>query len=410
MTDDFSLFSEIRPMLVAEGIKVLAYDTDTHYFEIEYSNGRGSEIDIRLLQHQLKNTKDVDRQEVLANFAKTILRMDLDEPVGFAEEKSRLMPIIRTASMSCNRCLLESVQMKKDLSATGGVYLPLQGSLRVWLALDSPEALLELPEKQLSDWGVSFEEAMDVATENLLALTDPAKLVEQTKNGAPGVYVGQWDDSFDAARILLVSLFRDLKIKGRPVVFAPTRDLLLLTGEDDEDGLAAILGIGLQRFKEARYKLSPELFVLDANDEWLPFTPKRFAGFIHRMQEADDYSSVQTQDRHLAEILLARNDEAALAPMHLAEDGTVFSLWSDEHPVQLIPRVGHLLLGRGGAKEMFAILPFMVAEQLLASYLEPEPGLFPLRYRVKGFPTDAEIEEVANHIAELQALQADPVN
>jgi hypothetical protein len=137
--------------------------------------------------------------------------------------------------------------------------------LIVTLAYDWPEAVQVLRDEDLTEWGVTFSEAMEVARENLDEST-----VSCTKIG-DGLYSFISGDSYDASRITLFDRIRELEVSGKRVAMAPNREALFVTGSDDEAGLAAMAALGEKHLQEP-YWLSaiPLIFEQGEWRDWIP--------------------------------------------------------------------------------------------------------------------------------------------
>src|ERR1700733_10109134 len=61
------------------------------------------------------------------------------------------------------------------------------------------------------------------------------------KEIAPGLYEGQWKDSYESSRILLTDLVYRLSVSGEPVAFIPNRNEFCVTGSHKHVGLKALL-------------------------------------------------------------------------------------------------------------------------------------------------------------------------
>ena len=69
---------------------------------------------------------------------------------------------------------------------------------------------------------------------------------------APGVYRGGWADGYDISRALLPDMLERVPVRGRPVFMMPTRDVLLVTGDNDDEGLVAMVEFCLQALQHGR--------------------------------------------------------------------------------------------------------------------------------------------------------------
>jgi hypothetical protein len=132
--------------------------------------------------------------------------------------------------------------------------------LIVTLVYDWPEAVQVLRDEDLTEWNVTFYEAMEVARENLDEST-----VSCTKI-ADGFYSFISGDTYDACRITLLDRIRDLEVSGKQVAMAPNREALFVTGSEDEAGLATMAAMAEKHLQEP-YWLSAIPLILE-DGEW----------------------------------------------------------------------------------------------------------------------------------------------
>src|SRR6202042_2065723 len=87
----------------------------------------------------------------------------------------------------------------------------------------------------LKTWGVSFDELFETGLERLRDFTIPKFEKQQ------GFYIGGWHDDYANSRILIPEVFGPLYLDGDPVVCLPNRNLLLVTGSENDAGIQAML-------------------------------------------------------------------------------------------------------------------------------------------------------------------------
>jgi hypothetical protein len=147
------------------------------------------------------------------------------------------------------------------------------------LAYAWPQSVQVIGDEDLSKWGVSFYEAMEVARENLQEST-----VAYAKIG-DGLYSFMSGDSYDASRITLVHEAKGLEVKGSLVAMVPNRDLLLITGSEEEAGLA-IMAAMAEKGLEQPYSLSavPLIWEDDEWKDWMPSESGPLRGTFKQME------------------------------------------------------------------------------------------------------------------------------
>jgi hypothetical protein len=82
----------------------------------------------------------------------------------------------------------------------------------------------------------------DAAWRSALLNLEANSVQAPASTSTPGVFEGPWHDDYDAARMLLLpALSAGCSVNGEPLVFAPTVGRTWVTGEDDADGMRAVL-------------------------------------------------------------------------------------------------------------------------------------------------------------------------
>jgi uncharacterized protein YtpQ (UPF0354 family) len=78
--------------------------------------------------------------------------------------------------------------------------------------------------------------------------------------------------TYEASLLLFDSIWSsdNFNVDGELVVAIPSRDLLLVTGSRDKEGLEQLRKLAVKTVEEASYRLTPELFVRKEGG-WLPF-------------------------------------------------------------------------------------------------------------------------------------------
>lgn len=323
-----------------------------------------------------------------------------DLPGTFAEARPNLMPVVRS------RTFFEQLRM----AVKGGdgkpvviSWKPLGTFLGVGLAFDGPDTLRYLGPDELTRWGVSLEQAMGAALENLRQRS-PEPLVEL----APGTCQAPWEDSYAASRLLLDEVVRRCHVHGMPVVLAPHRDLLLITGSEDEDGLRQVAAKALRAVMAPRaldgraLRLTPQ--------GWVPFMPERLSqawGDFRQLElftQARDYAE---QTQQLQKLHEERGEDifmAAYTPYQDERGRTLsYAIWL-KGVDSMLPRAEVIFFmdpARGRESPPVGIARWEDVAKVAGGLLEPVEGLYPERYRVKGFPTPEQLARWQNDPSEL---------
>ncbi|GIW81991.1 MAG: hypothetical protein KatS3mg105_3798 [Gemmatales bacterium] len=205
-----------------------------------------------------------EREAYIANLARAWFSSRLTIPDEFEQAKENLLPVVRSRIMFelYPQTLDESQRDRFDWSFT-----ILTDSLGVALVYDLPSAMTYVQKHTLASWQTTFEVAFAVARQNLAGITQ-----QRLSQVVPGVWASPWKDNYDASRMLLTDYVRQHDVKGDPVVMVPNRDMLLLTGSEDDKGLGIMAEIAESAVDHPRY-LCGMVYRLDANDRWQAFIP-----------------------------------------------------------------------------------------------------------------------------------------
>lgn len=313
-------------------------------------------------------------------------------PSEFAAAKPSLMPTIRDAAYF-NLTQLMDRKDGKDRPGSEVVTKPLVGGLVVALAYDSERNITSINRENFEKWGVSLEEALAAAKDNLWERTDPSLMA-----GAGGVYWSQWGDSYDSSRLLLPELIYRLSVDGDPVAFAPNRNELWVTGTNNGAGLAAILKEGGESHFDRGHPLSPDLYVL-VDGTWKEYVPEDAAlrnlwMTIRRKRDAIDYA----QQKELVNAIHEKEGiDIFVAGFNLYErkDGLAYSVcvWTRGIDSSL-PRTERVaFMVDPDARDHF-VVSWEAAMPIVGDLLVKETEFVPARYRAREFPSDVQIAEL----------------
>ena len=187
-----------------------------------------------------------------------------DMPEDFEDAKPDLMPVVRSRSH------FELNSLRGEVESGTPISWPYQAfgeHFGTGMVYDLPSSMRSISQPNLDAWGVTFYEAMEVARENLSAL--PAKFVGP--QSGEGAYLSATGDSYDASRLLLTDIIRQLKVNGDPVAMIPNRENLVVVGSEDAEGLSGMLKMATEALKQPR-PISGIALRLDG-DEWVPWLP-----------------------------------------------------------------------------------------------------------------------------------------
>jgi hypothetical protein len=257
---------------------------------------------------------------------------------------------------------------------------------------------MELGGDRLRAWEIGFDELYERAITNLRERSKAP-----FEKPAPGVFVSPYHDSLDASRIVLTNEIKALELKGKPVALAPTHDILLLTGDADDDGLVAISGWGEEALLEPRAHTAVAMRL--EGGEWKPWLPPRThpSWSKFKVLALQTVASAYTRQKEVLDSLLEANGhDIFVAGMRAfrSPKGDIFTACAWTHGVEaLLPqtdRIDFVKVPPGGNSDTAEIwsTTFDVARDVVGSLMEPS-GDVPERWRVRGFPTDEQLKQMA---------------
>ena len=299
-------------------------------------------------------------------------------PLTFVEAKAKLRPVIRSTT---ERGVVK-LQGFGNAAASESAHRPLCDSMEIGLVYDGEFNMMRLNEAKLEQWGVTFDEAFDVAIDNLRLESSRPWLPMQN-----GVFLSQFGDFYDAARLLLTDVLYRQPIAGAPVVMAPNRSVLLLTGDRNAAGMQTIVELAEQALTQTRPL--PPLMLRWSGASWEKFVPEALAAKLHRLRLRELAADYQDQHAMLNELLAREGRDIFVAQHTIAQrqNGEQFSVsvWS-EGVHSLLPNTDFVALYRPSTKQTAYLLQSELIHTF-GSFLKPTEYL-PVRREVDGFPTE----------------------
>ncbi|WNG30839.1 hypothetical protein F0U62_47610 [Cystobacter fuscus] len=334
---------------------------------------------------EYRATPPEQRHEVLGRL--THVRSAPTMPEAFADIRPHLMPVVRGRTFF-ERLRLE-VKGRKDL-ATLLSWKPLGGFLAVGLAFDGPDTLRYIGPDELRRWGVSFEEALALALENLRRRSS-----ESLEPLAPGTCQAPWQDTYAASRLLLEEVVRRCPVRGEPVVLVPHRDLLLITGSDDEDGLSRVASMSLDALLAPRAMDGRALRLTSGT--WVPFMPERLSNAWKDFRQLELFSRARDYDEQTRQLDKHYQDTgedvfvAAFTPYQDEHGRSLsYAVWQ-KGMTTLLPRADLIFFvdpAQGDRAPPMGVARWEDVAKTTGALGTPLEGFYPERYRVRDFPSD----------------------
>ncbi len=348
------------------------------------------EVFLGNIYNEYLKTAEADREAILVKFAQVARQSGSTLPDTLEKSRNHLFPKLRHPAY--HSLVTLNARLKGETFPPPPHHM-ITDHFRVNLVYDWGDYVQDVGKEDLEKWNISFNQALDIAKENLKALSSQPFL-----KPFPGVYASPWKDSYDASRLVLPELFNGLELKGAPVVVMPTRDILLVSGSEDEKGLKMMAELVLDAFKESRFLSGTALRRVE--NRWEVFLPS--AGHPLRNDFMNAYTTMQNGDyqfqKQLLDKIYQKEGKAVMvSPYKLFTHGATGNIVSNgtwyKHMPTLLPVATHIVFydEDGPAdKRVLGPVRWEIVKKVAGDLLEGQE-LSPPRYLAKLYPTEEQI-------------------
>jgi uncharacterized protein YtpQ (UPF0354 family) len=138
------------------------------------------------------------------------------------------------------------------------VHEPLNAELVVAYAEDRDKTYRFLLPADLNELGLERDDLALLARDNLAQLVPPPELIT-----GPCAYAIRIDGNYEASLILYPDWWeaRPIKVDGDYVVAVPARDILTITGSNNQAGIAQVRALARQTVEKGSHAIVDTLFV-----------------------------------------------------------------------------------------------------------------------------------------------------
>jgi hypothetical protein len=263
------------------------------------------------------------------------------------------------------------------------------------LVLDFPEYVSMVSPENLKAWGVSFDELFETGLERLRNYTSP-KFEKQS-----GFYMGGWHDDYDNSRILIPEVFAPLDLDADPVVCLPNRNLFLVTGSENHDGIMAMLKHAEEIVQTKSRPMNPAPLILKDN-EVADLSVRENSPIFNDVERAKKISALiyyQQQTVNLMKLYEQKGKDLFVADYTLNQRETggyeSYSVWSKTVPAWL-PKTDLIAFFDPTKPESRRELGLAKWDDVMriAGDLLLDTQMFPARFYVSKFTTDEQLAAV----------------
>jgi uncharacterized protein YtpQ (UPF0354 family) len=173
---------------------------------------------------------------------------------------TRIVPIIKPVEF-----LNDIKNEAKGIGATKdveGVYEQYNDQLIIAYAEDTKNSIRYLTHDDLKDLPINPDSLRTIAVKNVDRL-----LTSIQKKGNNGVYMLVAGGDYEASIILLNGILNkeNFAVNGDLVITIPNRDMLLITGSTDKEGIQKITDLATKTYQTGNYPISPYLYKWNGN-------------------------------------------------------------------------------------------------------------------------------------------------
>ncbi len=295
-----------------------------------------------------------------------------------------------------NRSTFEELELQRRIRGTGKPcdipLYPVGSHLYSSIVYDLPTAMRSVSMEELDRWGVSIYQALEDATQNLLEIEMSVGKI------GDGFYMSACGDNYDSARLLLTDRIQSLNVPGDHIAMVPQRDALFIAGSDDPESLKIMLDLTAQIVHSQPRPLAPVPLRLSGN-EWVDWLPPQNHPLYSRFAELrNDYlgSLYESQKELLTQLYRNEGENVFIASWsgirRKAEERIMsYCVWG-EGVDALLPETDLVMLPT--AESLGGMGYWNHVREVAGALIQRVPELYPPRYRVREFPSQAQLEEI----------------
>jgi uncharacterized protein YtpQ (UPF0354 family) len=385
----------------------IEYDAEDFRLQMSISSEDGGETGAQYsnlqnvyLEHC--NTPKEQREEHLHRVARACLSYVKESPNEWNDAKCDVLPVLRFG-FTLERIDLDNRLTSEETSPP--IPQELVGDdLSLYLVYDLPESMRSISQNELDQWGVSFYQAREEAFQNL-----PGQ--DLAIAGSEGRLYFAGDNPYNPSWLLKPDFLDRLEVDGEHVAIVSNSTSFFITGSNDEEGLGMIASIAEKSFLEEPRPLSlaPIVHRDGRWESWLPPREHPMFETFEQFEIRSRHDAYATQKELLDAIHEKEGTDLFVASYTATQDEktdilTNYCVWINGID-SLIPKGRNVLFldspdepGDADSDEdpqpkIVAKADWETVEQVLGHLME-RVEMSPPRYRVREFPTTAELEQL----------------
>jgi uncharacterized protein YtpQ (UPF0354 family) len=191
-----------------------------------------------------------NKSDILKHYASVLTETQNTKEI----DPARILPVIRDPEFFEQANEVSQKSGNPSVAASD----PFNEELYIMYVADSEHAVRYLSEADVAELKLDRTNLRTHAIENLRRLHPEVRVM-----GAKGLFMVQLDGTYESSLLLSKSLWEMPKftVKGEFIVAVPTRDVLLITGTLEREGLEMMRNIVAEASSNGSYRISPKLFI-----------------------------------------------------------------------------------------------------------------------------------------------------
>ncbi len=243
--------------------KIYTDSLKKHHPECTYTITKDLEIHVKLNEndfiHYLDNAYTSYKSQpdslapVISLYLKSASHLyKKEEPI----RKNKIIPVIKDADY-IDEMTITLNENNKTNEQVSLVYEKYNDKLVIVYAEDGENGIAYFTTERFKESGLNKDSLFVLAMKNLDALLPKIEIL-----GEKGYYMITAGGNYETSLILLNEIWtkENMPVKGDIIIAIPTRDLLLIAGSKDAEGITKIKSVAKEAWETGPYQLTPDLF------------------------------------------------------------------------------------------------------------------------------------------------------
>jgi hypothetical protein len=253
--DDFTLL--VASALSKAGFDSKSLHVDKSDFAIRCKDERGNVLSTIYLANMYvgyNNSTDQDQKDRVIRRAVALWSAPAQIET-YEEARAKILPIIRERRFY--------PQEPTRSIEVGYPQIPISEHLTTILAVDSEDVIYPISNHDFERWQRSWDEIFDDAFANLKARRAMEwQVFESAEDPKDCAYILESEDDYGSSALVFPQMIAEFEVLGDPIVFAPARNIVVVTGSDCIFGLEHAADV-IAQCENMQSALLPEMLSQD---------------------------------------------------------------------------------------------------------------------------------------------------